>query len=64
MWSASWMTPSTPCRRKPRQAARLAASAAAQTTPAGEPTLLQRPLTATLPSLHVVSNILEKEKLK
>jgi hypothetical protein len=25
---------------------------------------LQRPPTATLPSLHVVSNLLEKEKLK
>jgi hypothetical protein len=32
--------------------------------PAGEPTLLQRPLTATLPSLQVVSNVLDKEKLK
>jgi hypothetical protein len=58
------MTPFTLCPRKPRQAARLAASAAAQTMPAGEPTLLQRPLTATLPSLQVVSNVLDKEKLK
>ena len=30
----------------------------------GEAAHSQRLLTATLPSLHVVSNILEKEKLK